>query len=229
MTIIFLIGSLVVLKYYHDKKYWIAYTTGIISTLTILYFYILIYSIIVGRIAGSYYASTYLIALGTAIPYEISLIFSKTGKRPWLKTAGIFGFIFELILISTFIGYMNAQDVDIKDTMEDIHKWTSLAGILIPLLFIMNFWSELRILKADNVRRTRQETWKYIMLLAGTMALSASLFLGLRLVSESQEALNQLNNVTERAENLAQPFEARTYVNSQNNTNNIEDNISLRQ
>lgn len=216
IVIINLVVLFVLLKYYHYKKYWFTFSTGIIFTIAGLCYFIILYIILAIGELGDYFTIAFLITLGTGLLYYISLLFSRAGKRPWLKTTGIFGFIFMDILLLAFIWSLNSQDSQIKVTLDKILNWASLAGgILIPILYIMNFLSESRVLKPDYENRRLQNRLKDLMVFAGVIAFSATLFLAGKLVNESRAALNWINRGPERAQKLAQPFEARTYMNSQ--------------
>ena len=216
IVIINLVVIFVLLKYYHHKKYWFTFSVSIIVTIASLYYFIIVYSILTRGELNDYFTIAFLITLGTSLLYYISLLFSRAGKRPWLKNTGIFGFILMLILISAFIWSLNSQDYQIKVTLDKILNWASLAGsILLPILYIMNFLSESRVLKPDLENRRLQNRLKELMVFVGVIAFSATLFLAVKMVNESQSALKWINRGPERAQRLAQPFEARTYVNSQ--------------
>ena len=219
ILIINLVVLFVLLKYYHHKKYWFTFSTGIIVTIAGLYYFIIVYSILAIGELRDYFTIAFLITSGTSLLYYISLLFSRAGKRPWLKTTGIFGFILMLILVSAFIWSLNSQDFQLKVTLDKILNWASLAsGILFPILYIMNFLSESRELKPDLENRRLQNRLRELMVFAGVIAFSATLFFAGKLVNESQSALKWINRGPERAQRLAQPFDARTYVNSQRDT-----------
>ena len=134
LVIINLVVLFVLLKYYHYKKYWFTFSTSIIVTIASLCYFIIVYSILAIGELRDYFTIAFLITSGTSLLYYISLLFSRAGKRPWLKTTGIFGFILMLILVSAFIWSLNSQDFQIKVTLDKILNWASLAGsILLPI------------------------------------------------------------------------------------------------
>jgi pimeloyl-ACP methyl ester carboxylesterase len=216
ILIINLVVLFVLLKYYHYKKYWFAFSTGIIFTIAGLFNFIIIFSMLAIGELGDYYTIAILIILGTGFLHYISLLFSPAGKRPWLKTAGIVGSILMVILLLAFIRYMNSQDSQIKVALDKIINWASMVGgILLPMLYIMNFLSESRVLKPDYENRRLQNRFKELMVFVGVIAFSASIFFAGKLAGESRAALKWINRGPERAQKLAQPFEARSYMNSQ--------------
>ncbi len=221
IAIINLMVSFVMLKYYHHKKYWFTFSVSIIFTITSLCYFIVVYGILAKGELRDYFTISFLVTSGTGLLYYISLLFPPAGKRPWLKTTGIFGFIMMLILVSGYIWSLNSQDYQIKVILDKILNWGSLAGgILLPILYIMNFMSETRVLKPDfenkNIRLRNRS--KVLMVFAGAIAFSATLFFAGKLASESQAALNWINRGPEGAQELARPFEALTYVNIENDT-----------
>jgi hypothetical protein len=87
-SIIALVGTLCLLKYYHYKQFQFTFWVLTISTAASLYHFILFYNLLKTReLSGEYIVAT-LIVIGMGIIYALSLIFSEAGKRPWLKAAG---------------------------------------------------------------------------------------------------------------------------------------------
>jgi hypothetical protein len=152
-----------------------------------------------------------LLAQGMGILYGISLIFSKTGKSPWLKAAGIFLFLLELTMMSTFIWAISSHDVLLNGRATIIEQWVSLIICLVPVLFILNFWRDRDT--STNVSTSRQANIINVINLGAFIALLSTLFFGFRIANESMWLSGNLNHVSENLEKIAQPFEARTFVN----------------
>jgi len=218
LAIINLVWSLIILKYYHYKKYWFTFLAITFVTIATLYQHTVFYIILVSGKLKSYYIPALLLVLSIGILYAISLIFSRAGKRPWLKTAGIFTFILALVLISAIIWHMNSQDVQLKSTLDNFMQWASLTGNLIAVVFMMNFLSELRILKEENVDSTQHKSLESFLGLASTIALLATLIFGVWIARESYSALYWGKRNAERAQALVRLFENRTFVNSKGDT-----------
>ena len=216
--IISLIGSLFLLKYYHYKKYWFTFSTGTIATITLLCHVIIIYVILVAGAWQSYNIPTLILFLVAGIVYAISLIFSRAGKRPWLKAAGVFMLIIDVVLLSALIWGMNSPEVQTNGTLEKIIQWISLAGSLGPVLFIMNFLGELKLLKAENPHAPMRKSLENVLGLMGMIAFAFTVGFGVMLATESASLSNWINRGPERAQRLAEPFEAHTYVNSEGDT-----------
>ena len=217
VAVVSLAASLILLKYYHYKKYRYTFSTGIIFTIASLAHFIIVCDTFMGGELAKFFTITYLITLAAGILYALSLVFSDSGKRPWLKTAGILIFILVLVLVSTLIWAINSQDAQTGVVLEKIYQWNSLAGNLLFVLFIMNYRSELKLLKVEKLNTSRQETLDALMGLVVLLALIATLFFGQKLTSETLQVFDQ-EKVTDKAKLLAKPFEARTYVNTHGET-----------
>ena len=166
VILVSLIWTIILLKYYHFKKYRSAFILGIITTGAALCFYFLVYLMLKGNRPGTYNALIFLAFLGTGILYSLSLIFSGAGKRPWLKAAGVFGLMIDLALIAVMIWSMILIDVQSYVAIGKLNQWISLAGALLPVLYLFNFLSEIKQLKVENrnpsvlISRLRQlKTW----------------------------------------------------------------------
>ena len=221
VNFISLIWSLIQLKYYHYKKYEVTFWAVIISSIAVLIQFVIVFNLLMGaRELANYYIPAILLVLGAGILSALSLIFSNAGKRPWLKAAGVFTFFLGLIVASAFIWGMNSPDFQKNSTVEKIHQWASMVGSFAPVLFIMNFLSELNIFNkenADSPRPTRRSL-ESLMPAICLIALVTMLIFGSNVANESLSLIAWNKGAPERAQRLAQPFEARKYVNSQGET-----------
>lgn len=150
MNLMALATSVFVLLYYRDKQYRVALATGIVTALTTFCGYLFLFITILNRELGRYTTGTLFLIVSTGIVYAISLIVSRAGKRRWLKRAGIFSLIPGLIQLATLIWYVDAPPMPINATLDTIRQWTSLVGNLLPVLLILNFVSEARLVTADH-------------------------------------------------------------------------------
>ena len=138
-NIIYFIVSLILLRYYYIKKYWFTLFAGIILTITsLLHFVIVLNNLEAGEL-GRYFNVTYSISVGAGILYAISLIFSNAGSRTWLKTAGVFILISQLLQLSVFIWSITSHDIQKKLALAKFQQWTSLASEMILVFFILNY------------------------------------------------------------------------------------------
>ena len=214
VNFISLFWILILLKYYHHKSYWFTFSTGALAAIASLCHTFVFYNLLEARELINYLPITFLITQGTGLLYGISLIFSEAGERPWLKFAGVFIFFLELFLLTTFVWAMQSGDVLGNTNVEKYQQWASLVGNILPLLFIMNFWSELKEEKAERGQNALQKSFNGLIGFAGIIAFFFTLFIGPQLGSEVAWFVQQ----PLRAPKVAQPFEARTYVNSTGDT-----------
>jgi len=218
MSVINLAAVFILLKYFHYKKYWYTFSVGIINFTATLAFYIVVYFLLAYSELQSYYLISYQIVLITNILLALSLIFTKAGKRIWLRIAGIAGVLVFSILLATFVRTMNSQDMAFRAAMEKVLIWTLFSGILVSFFLIMNFLKELNLLKDEQADKIQLKGLNVSMLISGVLALSLMMYFGGRLASESQNIVNYFNNRADRAAILARPFEARIYVSTQGDT-----------
>jgi hypothetical protein len=215
-TIITLIISLIILKYYHSKRYKLAFIAGAISALSALLFSLVVYGMMKGAQWMNYYIPLYIFTLLTGIVYGVSLVPSPAGERPWLRAAGILLIVLETFLLIVVVAFTQ-QALNYVE-VERIHQWTSLAGMLIPAFFTLNFLRELEAKKQENPDLVVNPTMKIIMLCMGVLAFVASMIVGLTFFSESMGAIAWNKQAPERTQRLAEPFEPRTFVGSNGET-----------
>ena len=204
-----LIGSILLLKYYYYKKYWIPFSLALIMQVAILFLDFVIYNVMVLRNPQDIYISVILVVLSISILFGISLAFTKSGKRIWLKAAGAFQFIFGLILISTILWSLHSFDSELNLLLEKINLWVTRAVILVPCLLILNFLSELRNVKTNVKSATPLNTIFYL----AAVAICIPIFvIGREVVNESIATGRARSVIGESATGAAKPFEARIYT-----------------
>ncbi|HEY2581136.1 MAG TPA: dienelactone hydrolase family protein [Mucilaginibacter sp.] len=212
------IGSVLLLKYYYYRKYWSAFYTAIIATIANLCFYAIFYVALVSRELTNYYMPAQVVSLCAGIVYAVSLIFSVTGKKFWLKLAGFFMLVIGLVLVSTIIWYMSSKTIRVSNISEKIAQWTSLAAGLIPVLLIMHFRGELKELKTENVDKPAPKLLESIF---GFVAISALLFtitFGVLITSESYSKLYWKIFNAEKAQQLVKLSGVRSFTGSKGGT-----------
>ncbi len=209
--LISLIYSLILLKYYHFKQYRFTFWVMTVYIAVSLILFVLFYKLLSTRDFTGYYISVILVLRGTGVLYAISLIFSQAGKRPWLKAAGVALFFLGLFVIFSFVLAISSVGARVNGTITTFEQWESVISSLVPVLFIMNFRTEKT--EAQNATTDRQESFEGIVGLAGIIAMAATLYFVPRVALESIRLSDNPDYVSEGAKMMAEPFEARTYVN----------------
>jgi pimeloyl-ACP methyl ester carboxylesterase len=219
-TLISLISSVMILRYYHYKKYKFTFWIGLIFVGASILQFIVVYTLLNGvRTLGVYYTHVLITVLVASIVYGGSLIFSIAGIRPWLKAAGILACVIGLTLLATIIWSISPEDAQRNVTAQTISQWVLLAGVLIPVLFIMNFLDERKILRKENVNAPPPPQRSLeIMMVVCVIAIVPMLFIGPKIWKERYWLADWNSKAPEREKRLAEPFEARVYVSSQGDT-----------
>ena len=155
------------------------------------------------------YALTTVSTILAGIVYGASLVFSRANERYWLRIAGIASLIVGLIGLSTIIWGLTSVSARVDGTIEKLDQWITLAGSIIPIFFIFNFFNE-RSAAKGLVRDGGLET---VMGLATLVAMIAAPIIGIRFINEALWRNRNPDFVWEGARMLAAPFEARNFVN----------------
>jgi len=209
-----IMASFLLLKYYHYRKYWFTFSAAVIAIVATTCYSAATYTVLVSRVVVPYYIPILLFSLFAGTVYAVSLVFSKAGKESWLKAGGIFMLIDGLVLISAVILGRISPDT----TAERITQWASMAGSLAPVFFIMQFRTELRIVKKENTVVPFQRSVASLLNILGALAFVFTIFCGLRFATENSSSVYWDKQNFEKTKQLAQLFEARIFVNSKEDT-----------
>ena len=209
------IGSILSLKYYLHHNYRVAFFTGSIAFIASLSNAFACYIIFTsGPI--SYYTTVLLIYLCAIIIYAVSLIFSNTKKRYWLKLAGICVLVIVLVSVSAFMGSTYAKDVQTLSILRKITQGGTVAFCLVNLLFIMNFLGEIRELKTENASIPRKRYLETTLGFLATVAVVFMIAIGTLLDKKSSSQLEWRESNARQAQQLVNlAGGARTFVDSE--------------
>ena len=145
------IATIFLLKYYYNREYWAAFYTGIASTITSLGFAAVSIMLLTSRALLSYYIPMLLIALGGGIIYALSITFSITRKKFWLRMSGAYLLAISLILLSITAWALIFKDVQVNITLGKIFQWTSIAACLTYIPLLRHFLDEVKLLTTQNM------------------------------------------------------------------------------
>ena len=213
------LASFFILKYYYASHYRVAFITGILAAIAGLGYLIVNYGIIVAPAPfAPHILPTFFIVFGTSIVSAASLVFSVTRKNPWLLSAGLLMLILGLMIGATILWYNSTQDVPLRETLRTVSLWLSFAYDLIPLLYILNFRSEVKALPAESSDWRPEKTSDSVWAIAGTFALIFTVAIGLVLAKETQGKLAWEKHLAIKAKEWAVLFESRTFVGEQGDT-----------
>ncbi|HEX3385760.1 MAG TPA: hypothetical protein VHS53_11250, partial [Mucilaginibacter sp.] len=210
-----IIGSILLLKYYHDQGYRGAFLTGIIALVANLVYVAVVYINLTSAELVSYSMLIILVNLGAIIIYTGSLIFSNARKRYWLKLAGIVGSLTGLTLLSIIIGRTYIKDAGLVSTLGKIIRWSPFGWYLADVMFIMNFVAELRTLKPKNPDSAAQNTLAGISGVLALFAIICTIATHRQLVRENNSHADWSGvNTADGQQLVGLAGEARTYVDS---------------
>ncbi len=193
------------MKYYYSCKYWFVFVTYTLYCVFSLCYAIVFYTILNFNQLSSYFRPLLFLSAGVGIVYGASLIFLNAENKRWLKIAGVFMVVIELILLFPHIRSIT-------------QSWTSFAGCLIPLSLILHFSGELRKSGTDS---TGIPASKYAANMAGalgTLSLSLTLICGIIMSFESYSYLYWANQGFQQTKELAKMCDPGIFVNSKGQT-----------
>lgn len=208
------VGSVLLLKYFHFRRFWLAFYTGCIALITNIFYLAIVCTVVASRQLVNYYKPVAIVFLCAGSLHSIALIFSGGRKHFWLKIAGAYMLVIGFILLSTTLWGTLVPPV----VLEKITQFASLAACLIPVLFIMNLRAEVGLLKAENVHSPVPEPASDTL---GTIKVAAciiTLGLGVMLSIQCYSQIYWGKKNFENTKALAQLFEARIFVNSKGDT-----------
>lgn len=209
LNFVAIIGLLILLKYYYHKKYWITLVAAVIFGGASFFHAVVIYFMLTAQRLESAFIGSYNLVLLASMLYGISLIASYARKRYWLKIAGILLLILGMALTVTFIWGLNSQDFELRCTLDKIQIGITMVGGFLPLPFIMNFRKELKAMNSGKGKPTISKLLKVcafaIIVLVGIPSIN--------LTYDSMAGVLRNKTPSERAKRLAEPFEARIFVN----------------
>ncbi len=214
MYVVSFAWSLIILKYYHHKRYHLAFWTLIVSIATSLVQFYLFYDLLHSREISMAYVIASLLLPVTGIVYAVSLIFSRTAERQWLKTSGIIMLIVGVAMLISLSWALASVSSRVNGTIETFEQWISLVSSVIPVLFILNFLDEKKAI-AETTSTSHIVGLSEIMSFAGVIVLIATFFFAPRFFAESLRPADHPDNIGERLKEMAQSFEAHTFVNGQ--------------
>jgi len=219
MHITGLIGSILLLKYYHYRGYQFAFVTAIIAIVANFSYAAVIYMILTSGGFRSYYMPAALVSLGAIILYAVSLTFSDTRKRFWLKMAGICTLVIGLVVLLAVIFSISSKDSRLNGIFGKILQWSPIAGGLLNIFFIMNFLAEIRTLKAENTNVGRKKSLEGIFGFFAIAAFAFTIAMGTSLLYDSHMSLYWRNYNAEQARQLVKLAGGpRTFTDSKGNS-----------
>mgnify|MGYP003663207936 CR=1 FL=1 len=181
---------LVFIWYYRIKNYRFALLAIVVSLVATLAYGLFIYLALTNRFLQNMVAGAYVMFLCIGCFYSVCLFSSKTRYRPWLFWAGISGFLVQCILIGLYLWEMNTKNDTILIGKAELN---SLDSKDVPM-------------PSKLLTGTRNGL--------GVISVIAIFFV----MNQGINGHAWKKGKTARSLKLAELFEARIYVNKQNDT-----------
>ncbi len=214
--LVWLVWSVILLKYYHFYQYSFAFWALILSIVASTFHFFSFLRLMQTKEILSYHILFIIISLATGILYAISLFSSGTGKKRWLRIAGIILLVEGIIMTSAIILTINSTSFMQSGMMMRVEQWVGLAGTLVPIAFIFHFREEKKISTDNPV--SGMESWISTMSFAIFIISMGGLYFCSILLMDSLDIDKNARREDAHLKKLAEPFEAGIYVNSHNDT-----------
>lgn len=79
---------------------------------------------------------------GTTLLWGLSLAFSKTGEKKWLRLSGILTVVFTVVLAAVYYSYFHTQSVATKLLLDQANRWISMAAVISVVPLLIHFRAE---------------------------------------------------------------------------------------
>lgn len=212
--IITLTASILVLKYYHHQKYWFAFSSGILVIIAHVVFTVVLFVALLERQWESSYIAAIIFGMVAGLVYGASLVISNTRKSPWLKGVGILTIITSVVFALALALQTMRPDVLTNEPAGNLNQWALLASRLIPILFIMQFHSELKVLGGEEQDNVSNKSDENIFAFFAILAMVAVLGFGITMTRQAFQSRYWQNRHQSDARGLVKKSEVRTFVNS---------------
>lgn len=211
--------SLVMLRYYHDQKFWLPFSVGAVVIVASLWQYVIVFSQIPTRAPNQFYLPAAVAVLGANTLHGVSLVFTKAGKRPFLKATGAVTTLLGGIFLLNLICNLNSADAQLKITLGKVHTWAAWAVLLLPVLFGVNLYGELKRLNEKAADAPLQVSSLRLLAHVPLAAVAViALVFSIRLEQKVREESIQTSFVSEVEKARAERFEAGIFVNKAGDT-----------
>jgi hypothetical protein len=214
-----IVGSILLLKYYYDCNYRIAFFTGVVTVISSLFYIILSYIVLTSGALNTYRILALFFYLSAIIVYAGSLTFSNTRKRFWLKLSGIISLMVGLISLLAVIEGIYSKDAQFVSLLGKIIQGCSIAWYLINVMFIINIFDEISTLKTEIANVSRQKLLTGILSIIAIATVVFTIRTGKLLVNESRSQFDWRKDAAVQAQRLVWlAGETRNFVDKEGDT-----------
>lgn len=212
------IGSALILTYLYLKRYTLAFAAGLLATFSLVAYLFATFLFLMAMGSLAYMVPGHIVVILTGIVYSLSLLFSKSAERPWLKVLGIVGLITGCLLISIVAWALTAQDIATRSSAQSVILWISLFGNIAPIFYILNFKSEKKLLTANSPDPRLEKLANGVFVTGAVCALIMVFPLCVVLTQQSASKLLWTKHLTVKEREWRRLFESGTYTSTSGDT-----------
>ena len=204
------VSSIVMLKYFWSKDYKVSFWLGVLYYSALTFFIFLSYSSLSLAFGGTLIIPSQLLAYLLQTVFCASFLFSASKERRWMRISGAYGILFALVVIVLVSIIASGNSVELNLMIEKLQGSIYWAGVPLPLMTAINFYDEWQRETID----TPKPFFAYASFLSNIIAAVAVI----ALVSGGLEMKKYLPEMDKALMKVAEPFEARSYVNNEGDT-----------
>lgn len=208
-----IILHLVLIWYFWVKNNKIVLMALIVTFVATLAYSILVFNAVADRELWNFVPGAFVMLLCSGSIYSVSLLTSETRHKRWLFRVGIVGLTIQLILVALQLWAMNAGNETISLTIGQVMPWILVVLTMTLVFYILNFREELNSLKNEG----NTVPSKFLTGLRNILGV-ISLFAIFLVLTNAFSHYAWQKGKLDRSKLLVGDFEARTYVNHQNDT-----------
>ena len=216
-NIVSLFMSVLLMQYFWFKHYWSVFFVTFALTLVTLIHSSTIYLGFLTLKPQPLYLPTLVLHLGLNVIYSCTLIFSTTGKRKWLKTAGIILLIICIPTAASVIWFLVNPLAQTAILIEKFTPWLLLFASFVPIFFILHFREESSQIENDLPPKDLTSSFSFLQWSAVFVGIVLLAF-SIKVSSDVYWSSHWSKQNFEQTKELARRFESRVFVGSKGDT-----------
>lgn len=198
--------AIVLLKYLRIKKYRAAFRNGIPYYISLVFILLLNYSLLTFGVGTQLAIPMQILTLVLQVVYGATLLATTSG---WLRITGGYSALLSLFSFVLVSMIASGKFISFHLIIEKIEGPLLWAAVLIPCFLAINFYREWR---RDSV--VSEQSDPIVLVLSFPIVAAITLFMILTFGSDGMSMKKWLPEMETLQKKIAEPFEARVYVNA---------------
>ncbi len=208
-----LITAILLLTYYHHKRFKAAFRAGLVATVISLATLLYLLLATLYPLLGQDLRVAILMGVLASLVYGVTLATSRAGSRPWLKWAGIVVAILSGAQVAALMWFKDIPPYPPNATLDLIQQYLGLADRIVPVLLLFNFIDELKSVSSDK-KPINLPTGLLIAKAMVAILVICTTVLAIQLIGDNYS----YTHASARETALAKPFEEGSYIGPQGDT-----------